>query len=294
MRAIFGLVLVAGVGLAGGAVFMAKEHIGKYQTALAKERAARMKMVRTVDVYVADTQFKYGQVMTAEDVRLVAWPENTIPEGAFTADNVLFEDGEARPRYVIRPMEKNEPVLAVKVTEPGKKAGLTSQLQKGFSAFSIKVDAATGVSGFLRPGDRVDVYWTGRPDRNLQQTYGEITRLIEEGLQVIAIDQSTSGSDTVITGVAQTVTVAASKGQVLALTQGQATGRLSLSLVGANDDTIVGNLEIDQRQLLGIEEEVEEAPEEVVVVEEKRICYQTERRGTQQVQTDIVIPCPDE
>lgn len=291
MRAIFGLVLVAGVGLAGGAVYMAKEHIGKYQTALAKERAERMKMVRTVDVFVADKPFKYGETMTAEDVRLVAWPENTIPEGTFTADNLLFAEGEQRPRYVIRPMEKNEPILAVKVTDPGKKAGLTSQLEKGFSAFSIKVDASTGVSGFLRPGDRVDVYWTGRPDRNLQQTYGEITRLIEEGLQIVAIDQSTSGSDTEIIGVAQTVTVAASKDQVLVLTQGQATGRLSLSLVGVNDDTVAGTLEINQRQLLGIEEE--EAPEEVVVVEEKRVCYQFERRGAERVQTNIEIPCND-
>ena len=291
MRAVFGLVLVAGVGLAGGAVYMAKEHIGKYQTALAKERAERMKMVRTIDVYVAHKPFKYGETMTSEDVRLVAWPENTIPEGAFTADNVLFAENQKSPRYVIRPMEKNEPVLAVKVTEPGEKAGLTSVLQKGFSAFSIKVDAATGVSGFLRPGDRVDVYWTGRPDRNLQQTYGEVTKLIQEGLQVIAIDQSTSGSETLVTSVAQTVTVAAAKDQILILTQGQATGRLSLSLVGVNDDTVAGPLEIDQRQLLGIEEE--EEAEEVVVVEEKPVCYQWARRGTERVQTNIEIPCAD-
>lgn len=293
MRAVFGLVLVAGVGLAGGAVYMAKEHIGKYQTALAKERAARMKMVRTVDVYVANKSFKYGETMTAKDVRLVAWPENTIPEGTFTAENILFEEGEKRPRYVIRPMEKSEPILAVKVTNPGEKAGLTSRLEKGFSAFSIKVDAATGVSGFLRPGDRVDVYWTGRPDRNLQQTFGEVTKLIQEGLQVIAIDQSTSGSESLITSIAQTVTVAASKDQILILTQGQATGRLSLSLVGVNDDTVAGPLEIDQRQLLGIEEEVEEEEEEVIIVEEKPVCYQWERRGAQRVQTTIEIPCPD-
>lgn len=291
MRMIFGLVLVAGVGLAGGAVYMAKEHIGKYQTALAKERAERMKMVRTIDVFVADRPFKYGEAMTRKDVRRVAWPENTIPEGTFTADNLLFEEDEQRPRFVIRQMEKDEPILAVKVTNPGEEAGLTSRLARGFGAYSIKVDASTGVSGFLRPGDKVDVYWTGRPDRNLQQTYGEVTRLIQEGLQVIAIDQSTGSDDLNAAAVAQTVTLAASKNQILVLTQGQATGRLSLSLVGVDDDTVAGTLEINQRQLLGIKEDVKE--EEVAVVEEKPVCYLTQQRGTERVKTDIEIPCKE-
>lgn len=291
MRMIFGLVLVAGVGLAGGAVYMAKEHIGKYQTALAKERADRMKRVRTIEVFVADRAFKYGEAMTREDVRRVAWPENTIPEGTFTVDNLLFDEGETRPRYVIRQMEKDEPILAVKVTAPGEEAGLTSRLARGFGAYSVKVDATTGVSGFLRPGDKVDVYWTGRPDTNLQQTYGEITRLIQEGLQVIAIDQSTGNDDMNTAAVAQTVTVSASKDQILVLTQGQATGRLSLSLVGVDDDTVAGHLEINQRQLLGLKEEVKE--EEVAVVEEKKVCYLTQQRGTERVTTDIEIPCKD-
>ena len=293
MRMVFGLVLVAGVGLAGGAVFMAKEHIGKYETALARAAAERKKAIRTVDVYVADKPFQYGAVMTAEDVRRVSWPVTSVPEGAFTEENVLFEDGETKPRFVIRAMEKDEPILAVKVTEPGEEAGLTSRLERGFGAFSIKVDAATGVSGFLRPGDKVDVYWTGRPDRNLQQTFGEITRLIQEGLQVIAVDQSTGSDNIVNAAVAQTVTVAANKSQILILTQGQATGRLSLSLVGVDDDTVAGTLEINQRQLLGIQEEEEVVEEEVVVAEEKPVCYQWERRGAQKVQTDIEIPCAD-
>ena len=41
MRAVFGLVLVVGVALAGGAVMMAKNYIAAYQSELAKERASR-------------------------------------------------------------------------------------------------------------------------------------------------------------------------------------------------------------------------------------------------------------
>ena len=290
MRLIFGLVLIAGLGLAGGAVYMAKNYIGQYQNALAQERAERAKMVKTVQIFVADRAVAYGDTMSVEDVRSVAWPENAIPEGAFTADNILFEEGETRPRFAIRAMEKDEAILAMKVTAPGEEAGLTSRLGPDMNAFAIKVDATTGVSGFLRPGSWVDVYWTGRLDADLGQGRGEVTRLIQSGVEVIAIDQNTS-QDVASAVVARTVTVAARQEQVLALTQGQATGRLSLSLVGSanstNDDR-VAEVEIDQRRLLGIKEQ---AAEEKVVA--KKVCYQKERKGTEIVTTEIVIECPN-
>ena len=160
MRAVFGLVLIVGVALAGGAVMMAKNYISAYQTELAHERAARDAVVPTVKVMVAKRPLRYGETLARDDVRSVLWPETAVPEGAFTTVDTLFPaDGKAR--YVLRAMEKDEAVLAVKVTEPGEDAGITSRLERGMRAFAIRVDVASGVSGFLRPGDRVDVYWTG-------------------------------------------------------------------------------------------------------------------------------------
>ncbi|MEO9818903.1 MAG: Flp pilus assembly protein CpaB [Paracoccaceae bacterium] len=285
MRMIFGLVLLAGLGLAGGAVYMAKNYIGQYQAALAKERAERQKMVKTIPVFVVDRSFKYGESMTAEDVRQVSWPEDAIPEGAFTADNILFQEGETRPRYVLRAMEKDEAVLAVKVTEPGEEAGLTSRIERGMRAFAIEVDVASGVSGFLRPGDRVDVYWTGRIQGNRNQDNSEVTKLIEAGVQLIAIDQTATG-DLYGATVARTVTVSARPDRVGALAQAQATGRLSLSLVGADDDTIASSVEVNQKSLLGLPEE--QAKAEVV---EEKICTVRTRRGAEVV--EVPIACRD-
>lgn len=283
MRMVFGLVLLAGIALAGGAVYMAKNYIGQYQTALAKERAQREKIVPTIPVYVAERPLKYGEALTMEDVRTVDWPENAIPEGAFTEDNPLFDEGVTAARVVLRSMEKDEAILAVKVTAPGEEAGLTSRLERGMRAFAIKVDVASGVSGFLRPGDRVDVYWTGRVDQSLSQTRGEVTKLIEPGVKLIAIDQNAAGDlDGAI--IAQTVTVAVEPSQVATLAQAQSTGRLALSLVGAEDDTIAGAIEVDQRALLGI------ATQEVKAeVEEEKTCSIRTRRGAEVV--EIPIPC---
>ena len=252
MRAIFGLVLLVGVVLAGGAVYMAKNYIGAYQNELARERAARQEIVPTSDVYVANRSLKYGEALKPEDLRMVAWPQTAIPEGSFVGEGSLYTEGENDFRYVLRAMEKDEAIMAVKVTQPGEEAGLTSQLARGMRAFAIKVDVTSGVSGFLRPGDRVDVYWTGRIER--RNSRGEVTKLIDTAIKLIEIDQTSAGDIDSAT-IARTITVAVRPEQVAALAQAQSTGRLSLSLVGAEDDTIAGAFQIDQNMLLGIEEE---------------------------------------
>ena len=181
-------------------------------------------------------------------------------------------------------MEKDEAIMAIKVTAPGEDAGLTSRLERGMRAFTIKVDVSSGVSGFLRPGDRVDVYWTGRVDLGRKsEKSGDVTKLIETGIRLIAIDQS-AGGDMDETTIARTVTVAVSPQQVAALAQAQSTGDLSLALVGAEDDTIASAIEVDQRSLLGIA--TQEVKEEV---EAEKVCTIRTRRGAEVM--ELPIPC---
>lgn len=283
MRAVFGLVLVVGIALAGGAVMMAKKYITAYQTELQNERAARAAVVPTVDVLVATRALRYGETLQTGDVRKVLWPENAIPEGAFLDQNVLFPPELTEMRVVLRAMEKDEAIMAVKVTKPGEDAGLTSQLERGMRAFAIKVDVASGVSGFLRPGDRVDVYWTGSVAGAVEGERGDVTRLIEANVSLIAVDQS-AGGDLDGTMIARTVTVAARPEQVAALAQAQSTGDLSLSLVGAGDDTIAAAVEVNQRSLLGLG-----ARERVAPKAEERVCTIRTRRGAEVM--EIPIPC---
>ncbi len=280
MRLVFGLVLIVGIALAGGAVMMAKNYITAYQTELAKERAAREAIVPTVEVIVADAPLRYGEILDPETVRIVRWPENAVPEGAFTDKAALFPNENSRPRFVLRAMEKDEAILAVKITEPGEDAGLISRLEKGMRAFAIRVDVASGVSGFLRPGDRVDIYWTGQPPGGSRE---EITRLIDTGVTLIAIDQ-TAGGDLDGAVIARTVTVAARPDQVAKLAQAQSTGSLSLALLGADDDTTSEQIEVDQRGLLGLA-----AAEIEVEPEQERVCTIRTRRGAEVV--EIPIPC---
>lgn len=282
MRALFGLVLVVGLGLAGFAVYMVQGYLSQQEYALAKERARSAEIVATTKIVSPTRQILYGELIEEDDIALIDYATKYVPEGAFTSIEDVFSEGENKPRVALRQLEKNEPLLAIKVTEPGRDAGITSRLDRGMRAFTIKVDVASGVSGFLRPTDHVDVYWTGTVNNGQRRSF---TQLIKSGVQIIAIDQNTN-SDRSGASIARTVTVQVSPQDVGALAQAQSSGKLSLSLVGEGDDLLSSNVLVDQRSLLGLEVVAEATP-----VVKKKVCTIKTRRGAEVV--EIPIPCSD-
>jgi pilus assembly protein CpaB len=290
MRGVFGLVLVAGLGLAGTAVYMVQNQFAAQAALLEETKAAAANAVPTVYVIAVNRAIGYGEKITPEDVAFIQYAEPHLPEGVFLTQEEFFPEGPEVQRVVLRPMEANEPVLAVKVTEPGGDAGLTQRLANGMRAFTINVDATSGVSGFLRPGDRVDVYWSGTVQEGGRDPR-YVTQLIDSNLKIVAIDQSAEALD-VAASVARTVTVEVSPQQVALLAQAQSTGSLSLSLVGQGDETVASAIEVDQQILLGLEEEP--IPEEVVEAPPPpKICTLQTRRGTEVIVTEYECPPED-
>jgi pilus assembly protein CpaB len=281
MRAVFVLVLVLGMALAGAAVYMIQDYIAQTDALLQKEREFNAKAGKLVEVYVFNKKLDYGDALTPEDVDLIYWPEKALPESIFRDPALLFPEKADGPRYIMRATEAFEPVLASRVTEPGELAGLTAKLAPGMRAFQIRVGVASGVAGFVQPDDFIDVYWTGSIN-GVEQT-----RLIESAVQIIAVDdafnegQSTGGN-------AGTITVGVTPEKVARLTQAQATGRLTMSLVGTDQSEVSENIEVDTNTLLGIVVEEEAVVAPVVEVEK---CYAKQRKGGELVDTDVEIPC---
>lgn len=304
MRAVFALVLVVGMALAGVAVYMAQNYLGQTQAELARANAMREKTGKLVQVYAVNKSLKFGDPLTKDDVEILYVQEKFLPAGAYRVpkegetleykpaaepegDEIvitvptgpLFPEKEEKPRFVMRTMEPYEIILASRVTEPGQMAGLTGKLEKGMRAFQIKVDVASGVAGFVMPDDHIDIYWTGVGS----SVNGEMTRLIESAVRIIAVDQASGEGQTSGSTVARTVTVAATPEQVARLAQAQATGRLAMSLVGDATEQVEGLVEVDGNALLGIEEQ------EVVAVEAPEVCTIKTRKGADVV--EIPIPC---
>jgi pilus assembly protein CpaB len=276
MRGVFGLVLAAGVVLAGGAVYVAQGYIAQTEAQLAAEQQARALTGPLVEVFVVNKAKKYGEPLLKEDIQQVWMQEQYLPETIYRTEEEIFPPNEEKPRFILRSMEAFEPLLAIKVTEPGQPAGLTGQLNAGMRAFAINVDVTSGVSGFLQPGDNVDVWWTGA-----NAVTGEsFTQLIETSVAIVAVDQATSERETGAE-IASTVTVEVLPEQVGRLAQAQSTGRLMLSLVGTNDTAEVGTIEVDNDALLGI------VQQEVVVAEQERVCTVRQRNGAEVVEVPI-------
>ncbi|OCX65906.1 Flp pilus assembly protein CpaB [Thioclava sp. SK-1] len=287
MRAIFALVLVLGVALAGAAVYLAQGEISNIQAQ--RDALAQMKdsAPKLVDVVVSKTTMKYGQRFTQNDLEVIKVQADKVPEHVFhlisapmgspQAPYAVFLDGETRPRAALRSMEVYEPLLSSKITEPGVDAGISASLGAGMRAFTIQVNAISSVSGFLRPGHHVDVYWSGTIDGR------SVTRLIQPSLKLIAIDQNSDADRSAETQLARTVTAEVTPQQVAALTLAQSTGQLTLALVGDEIEGDMPQIEIDRNALLGIE------VAEQVKVEAPRVCTIRTRKGGDVIETPI--PC---
>lgn len=284
MRAVFALVLLVGMGLAGMAVYMIQGYMSDLEGALQQERAFNAKAGKLVEVYVFAKPKKYGDALAEEDVQVIYWPEKALPESIFKDKATLFPENADGPRYIMRSTEAFEPVLASRVTEPGELASLTSKLEKGKRAFAIRVGVDSGISNFVKPDDYIDILWTG----GVAGVEGGMTRQIESAVLVIAVDSAINEGQVSSGTVAQTVTVAATPEQVARLAQAQATGQLTLSLARDATETVEGTVETDKNAMLGIVEEVV-APE--VVVQEEKKCYAKQRSGGVLVDTNVEIPC---
>lgn len=273
MRAVFGLVLLVGMGLAGFAVYMVNQYMGTQTAQLERARQIAAGALATVDVYAASRPVTYGEQLTIDDVRVVKYPRDFLPAGTFATEADLFPLGTQAPRVVVLPMVENEVVMANKVSEPGASRGLTALVQPGFRAFPVEGRVASGF-GVLRPNDRIDIYWTGR-----LRDGREVTNLIKSGFQIIAVL-----GDGEARGGPQSVVLQVSPEEVALLTQAQNSGRLTLALVGEGDVTETGPVTIDNSALTGEQDIVVEAAPEI---EEERRCFVTQRSGTQSVQVEI-------
>lgn len=280
MRNLFPLVLLLGLALAGFAAWKTAQFIGVSQ---AREKAALQRVVPTIPVFVANKALPFGHVLTQKDIVQISWPKAAVPATAFTDLKVLFPEGQPQNRTVLRQMEMYEPVLSSKVSAPGEDGGLNTRLARGMRAFTIRVDAVSGVAGLVRIGDRVDIYWTGSSSGLSDEIQGEFTRLIESGVNIIAIDQQSEDSSAT-TGVARTITIEATPQQVARLAQAQVSGKLVLALMGISEDSPAEVIDVDRKRLLGLERAAPEARPEAA-----RVCTIKTRRGADVV--EIPIPC---
>jgi pilus assembly protein CpaB len=181
---------------------------------------------------------RFGKLIEPMSLKVIDWPVDTIPDGAFHTVEELMGDA-SKPRYVMTAIEQSEPILASKITGPGQRATLSATLKPGMKAVSIRVNDVLGVAGFVLPGDRVDIMLTRQIEAQGDARKDGVTDVLLQGVKVLAVDQlADDRSDK--PAVSKSVTLEVSTQEAQKLTLAATVGTLSLALRN------VGSAEVEQ------------------------------------------------
>lgn len=229
--------LAGGIALAFLAVVLIQIYVGG---------ANKEPSIPLTQIAVVTHDVDVGQTLHETDIQLVRWPKEAVPRGAFESYDAIFKGAKGpNDRIVLVSMVPGEPVLRTKISGFGARPTLSARVDPGMRAYSIKIDDVSGVSGFILPGDRVDILLT-RTAGTSGQNY--ITDIIMQSVKVLGIDQlSDQRADKPMVGRTATVEVTPEQAEKLALAQ--KAGTMSLALRNQETAGVVATSPVHESDL---------------------------------------------
>jgi pilus assembly protein CpaB len=146
--------------------------------------AANRNRLQTTTVVVARSYIPQGLRLARGDLQVVRFPKASVPPGAFSSPRKLY--GRVLRWSVFR----GEPVLASRLAQEGMRGGLSAVIKTTQRAMAVRVNDVIGVSGFVQPGDRVDVLVTF--DKRLYRDNPQ-TRIVVQNVLVLAVGRWVQG-----------------------------------------------------------------------------------------------------
>jgi pilus assembly protein CpaB len=194
-------------------------------------------------VVVAAAPITRGVVIQPQLLKVVNYPAGSVPQGAFTAVAQIATGNKDTQRIALRDLSPDEPVLATRVTAPGAKLSMATELDPGMQAITLHSSDVQGVAGFVFPNDRVDVLLSRAvaPRPGSQALPLPLTQVIAENVKVVGIDQSDDEEQSK-PSVAKVVTVEVTPEQAQAITLAQSMGTVSFALRHVQDTAPVNRL----------------------------------------------------
>lgn len=218
------ITLTVGLLMASAAVYLVSQQMSGVRGA--KESVAAEPPFEVGKIVVAANKLEFGNRIGREHLKTTLWPADSRPEGAFSSiDQILGNSSE--DRVVLKDIARGEPVLADRISGFGGRASMSTRIPEGKRAFAIRVNAVSGVAGFLLPGDRVDVLLTRRQGARSRQN--QVTNVVLQDVMVRGIDQI-ADEDRNKPQVARTVTVEVTPDEAQKLALAMEVGSLSLAL----------------------------------------------------------------
>lgn len=134
-------------------------------------------------VVVAAVEIPFGVKMEESQIKLIAWPGNSAPpQGSYSSKEQVVN------KVAMNKFYPDEVITEKRISEYLGGSTLSALITKEYRAISVRVDDVVGVSGFILPGNKIDILST-RMDRTTNKA---TTRTLLQNIKVLAVDQEAS------------------------------------------------------------------------------------------------------
>ncbi len=214
------IAVVLAVVFGGSAAIGVRQYVGRGATPQAE----------TVPVVVAAMNIPRGVLITPDLIKTRDFPKDLVPTGG------ILRTEEVQDRSAYATMVVGEPVLESKLSPKGQR-GLAPFIAEGMRAFTITTTVASGVAGFILPGNKVDVLLTINSTGTNDLTGGGSTTTLLQNVEILAVDQKVEApaDNKVDVNNLRSVTLLVYPDQAAKLSLGQNKGTLHLTLRNPND-----------------------------------------------------------
>ncbi|MDR3390403.1 MAG: Flp pilus assembly protein CpaB [Sulfuriferula sp.] len=265
--------------------------VGLGAVVLASRWMSEQTSVSTTKIVVAANDIDLGTPLTPQMLKLLDWPNGSVPQGAIQDPKTLDT------RVVKVSLQRGEPILESKLAPLGTKGGLSAVISEGKRAMTVRVNDVIGVAGFALPGNYVDIMVNTEDDSIKGEGKNKIiSKIVLEHMLVLAVAQEASRDETK-PKVVNAVTLEVTPEEAEKLDLARSVGSLSLVLRNQMDSSEVttgGANKTNMLQRLNEPEAVPEkpaAPQTTVVekkVVKKVIVYRAPARKASKEKIEVI------
>jgi pilus assembly protein CpaB len=206
----------------------------------APQAAAAQAVPTGPKILVARKALPVGTIIDQESLAFQAWPKELVQNAYYTEGAPDSDISKLIGTVVRNPITAGQPVTKGALVGPNDRGFLAAALTPGMRAVTVPVSKTTGGSGFIFPGDRVDMVLTQDVVGGGDGPPLKVSETIVRNLRVLATDQRFDSKDeegkTVIKE-STSVTLEATPRIAEKIAVAQNMGQLSLALRSIADNT---------------------------------------------------------
>lgn len=249
------IVLIAiALVVAGATAFLARSFVSTPEVGqtiiVQKENADTQILVSNKDVTT-------GYFLKTDDLTWQSWPDENVNENYILKTSDAGADQQISDlvgSVVKSPITAGEPIVSGRVVKPGARGFMAAVLAPGYRAVSITINSRTGLSGFIFPGDSVDILLTHsvveEDEGEEEDSEIQASETVLKDIRVLAIDtQMSNETNTPSIGKIATFEVTPKQAEKIALMSRMGELSLALRSLAVDDDQIVQTFDNNRKNV---------------------------------------------